>query len=252
MSRLLLGVWAAVLASLPSQAQESGMVFQASVQKKVTNDFSVSMGMDALLRNNFRNMERWSFSPKVDYRLTNWLKADAGYILLSTYYLEKQYPAVSGDKYIRCSDFWDLRHRFYASLTVSFKPVDWIQLSVRERWQYTYRPELNVSQWDADNQPVEDRTVQGYGIHLLRSFLQIGFIPRESRLRPFANMEIFSRWASEKIICNIGTNIKMSDRVTLSVFYRYKHLYSRGKKIEPKPDIHYLGIAYKYIIPVHK
>ena len=45
----------------------------------------------------------------------------------------------------KCAEYWGVRHRFNVSLTGSWK-INRLELSLRERWQYTYRPEYTVDQ----------------------------------------------------------------------------------------------------------
>ena len=222
---------------LPALAEgEAGMIMQAGVQKQVTKRFSATLTADLRLRNNFKSIERWSLSPMAGYKLTDWLKVDAGYMLLRT-----QFPQTRATATGKGLGYWDVKHRAYASLTGTCHPTGNIVLSLRERWQYTYRHVPSA----------EGMAIPDSHRHVLRSFLQVQYLIPKSPLTPYASAEIFNALDNamnfERILCTIGTNIKMSDRHTLTVFYRYKHPFSSGNN--PTPDLHYLGIAYKYTIP---
>lgn len=224
------------------------MIMQAGVQKRFTKRFSATVNAELRLRNNFKSIERWSLSPMADYKLTAWLKADAGYMLLRTHFPQTLNTTTAG-KDTQRSGYWDVKHRFYASLTGIYKPSKNITLSLRERWQYTYRRAMTVSQWETGSQYVEEKAIPSTQHHQLRSCLQIQYKPTKCPLTPYANMELFHAFDLEKILCSIGTDIKISDRNTLRVYYHYKHLYMSGAKPVTAPDLHYLGIGYKFIIP---
>lgn len=247
--KLFVVVCAAIMPCLPILAEgEAGMIMQAGVQKRFTKRFSATLNAELRLRNNFKSIERWSLSPMADYKLTEWLKADAGYMLLRTQFPQALSTTTTG-KYLQRSAYWDVKHRFYASLSGTYKPSRYIALSLRERWQYTYRQVISVSQWETGSQSVEEITMPSSHHHQLRSFLQLQYLPPKSPLTPYANVELFNAMDLEKILLSIGTNIKMSDRHTLRVYYHYKHLYLSGGKPTVTPSLHYLSIAYKYIIP---
>lgn len=247
--RLFVLVCTTFMPCLPTLAEgEAGMIMQAGVQKRITKRFSATLNAELRLRNNFKSIERWSLSPMADYKLTGWLKADAGYMLLRTHFPQTHNNTIIGKDFLR-SGYWDIKHRFYTSLTGTYKPSKNITLSLRERWQYTYRQGISISQWETGSQSVEEIAIPSFHHHQLRSLLQIQYLPPKSPLTPYANVELFNAMDLEKILCSIGTNIKISDRHTLRVYYHYKHLYVNGTKSTAPPDLHYLGIAYKYIIP---
>lgn len=244
--KLLIAACISFMPCLPALAEgEAGMILQAGVQKRVTKRFSATLTAELRLRNNFKSIERWSLSPMADYKLTDWLRADAGYMLLRTQF--QQTLSTATGKELQRAGYWDMKHRFYVSLTGTYNPTRNIVLSLRERWQYTYRQAISVSQWEPGGLSAEEMSIPGSHHHQLRSFLQVQYLITKSPLTPYANAELFNALDLEKILFTIGTSIKMSDSHTLRVYYHYKHLYSSGQY--SVPNLHYIGIAYKYTIP---
>ena len=70
------------LSLLTASAQsEGGLLMGAEAEKKVTKKLSVSLEAELRTRNNFKTMDRWVVGLGAQYKLTSWLKADAGYKL---------------------------------------------------------------------------------------------------------------------------------------------------------------------------
>ena len=160
-SKIIIAAALAAL-SMPATAQsESGLVVEAEAEKRITKDLSLGIGGDFRTRNDFKTIDRWSLGLSLNYKLASWLKADAGYKLLNTNFREDIDYDKSGDYNHWQPSYWGLRHRLYASLTGSYKFGSGIKISLRERWQYTYRPEKTVQRWDFDDEQWEDKVRHG-------------------------------------------------------------------------------------------
>ena len=136
--------------SASAQSDDFGLDFSLEAQKKLSKQWSLSLEGEYRSRNNAKTNDRWSIGLGVDYKVAKWLKASAGYTLLydnneRISYFERTDDAVlEGDAEVgdpkKCAQYWGTRHRFNVSLTASQKWGDF-KFSLRERWQYTYRPE---------------------------------------------------------------------------------------------------------------
>lgn len=232
------------LISLPTWAQgEGGLLMEADVKKSITKDFSIGFGADLRTRNNFKTMDRWSVGINADYKLTDWLKVDAGYKLLNTNFREDINLKCSGAYNSLRPSYWGIKHRFYASLTGSYKFANNIKLSLRERWQYTYRPEKTVQRWDYDDEEWEDKVRGGHAKNQLRSRFQIEYAPKKALFTPYANIELYNSWGLDKVRYNIGTDIRLDKHHSLGVFYRYQNVHDDD---DDTPNMHYLGVGYKF------
>lgn len=245
--RACLVIWTAVLsvAAQPVWGQsEGGLLIEADAEKTITKKLSVGIGGDLRTRNNFKTMDRWSLGVSADYKLTSWLKADAGYKLLNTNFREDIDLKTSGAYNHWRPSYWGVKHRFYASLTGSYKFKNNIKISLRERWQYTYRPEKTVERWDFDDEEWEDKVRDAKGKHQLRSRLQISYDRRRALLTPYVSAELYNSSGIEKIRYTLGTDIRLSKQHSLNVFYRFQDM--RNSAEDDDPDMHYLGIGYKF------
>lgn len=231
---------------LPALTQsESGLIVGAEAEKKVNKQLSFSLEADMRTRNDFKTMDRWSIGLGTSYKLNKWLKADVGYKLLDYNFREKITLKSSGDYNHWRPSYWGMKHRVYASLSGSYKFSNNIKLSLRERWQYTYRPEKTVERWDFDDEAWEDKVRKGKGKNQLRSRFEISYDKKRALLTPYASVEIYNAWGIEKIRYTVGTDIRLSKQHSFSAFYRFQDMKNVDED-EYDPDMHYIGIGYKF------
>ena len=234
------------LSLLTASAQsEGGLLLGAEAEKKVTKKLSVSLEAELRTRNNFKTMDRWVVGLGAQYKLTSWLKADAGYKLLNTNFREDIDLKANGDYNHWRPSYWGIKHRFYASLAGSYKFSNNIKLELRERWQYTYRPEKTVERWDFDDSAWEDKVRSGMAKNQLRSRFEVSYDRKRALFTPFASIELYNSWGIEKIRYNIGTDLRLSKQHNLSVYYRYQNMKHTDAE-DYEPDMHYLGASYKF------
>ena len=234
-----------IATAIPAYAQsEGGLNMTAEVEKKIDKKLSVSLEAGMRTRNNFKTMDRWSLGLGAEYKLTKWLKADAGYILLNDNNHEKINYKSSGAYNNWRPSYWGLRHRVYASLTGSYK-FNNIKLALRERWQYTYRPAKNVQRWDFDNETWEDKVRSGKAKNVLRSKFEISYDKKHALLTPYANIELYNSWGIDKIRYTVGTDFNFTKQHTLTMYYRFQDVKNVSDD-DYDPDMHYLGIGYKF------
>lgn len=256
MFRQIMVLVASILCSLsitPVMAQtESGLLLSAGAEKKVDKKLSVGIEADYRTRNDFKTADRWSVGLGADYKLAKWLKADAGYTLLNTNFREKVagYTSAKGNDKVKWRpSYWGTRHRLHASLTANRKVWGDLRLSLRERWQYTYRPSKAVERWKLDPADLtkeldDDYVRSGKGKNQLRSRLQLSWDKKRARFTPFASAEFYHSWAIEKVRYSVGTDVRLSKQHELSVYYRFQDMHNIDED-DYDPDMHYLGIGYQ-------
>lgn len=231
--------------SLTATAQsEGGLVASLEAEKKLGKKLSVEAEAELRTRNNFKTMDRWSIGLGASYKFNKWMKADAGYALLNTNFHEDISLKSNANYNNWRPSYWGIRHRVYASVAGTYKFSNNLRLSLRERWQYTYRPEKTVARWDFDNSYWEDKARTGKGKNQLRSRLQIEYDKKKALLTPYASVEFYNSMAIEKIRYTAGTDINVKKNHTFNIFYRYQNM----KNVEDgdyEPDMHYLGVGYK-------
>lgn len=243
--RIVVTALLAVMSLTATAQTEGGLIAGAEVEKKVNKQLSVGVEAELRTRNDFKTMERWSLGLAASYKFNKWLKADAGYTLLNTNFREDISYKSSGAYNNWRPSYWGIRHRVHASLTGTYKFQNNLRLSLRERWQYTYRPEKTVTRWDFDNESWEDKVRAGKGKNQLRSRLQLEYDKKKALLTPYASVELYNSWAIEKIRYTVGTDINVTKSHTFNVFYRYQNMKNVEEDVYD-PDMHYIGVGYKF------
>lgn len=258
MKRILLGLSLIIFHSSFSVAQSDdfGLDFSLEAQKKLSKQWSLSLEGELRTRDHAKTNDRWSVGLGVDYKVAKWLKASAGYNLLfdnnlKTSYFEATDDAVlDGDAEVgdpkKCAKYWGTRHRFNVSLTASQKLGDW-KFSLRERWQYTYRPAYTVDErWSYLDQAYDgkEKTYDGKGKNVLRSRFQIEYAKKGLPITPYANIELFNAWSLQKTRYSAGIDWDINKQHTLGAFYRYQNV--RNDDDDNEPNCHLLGLSYKF------
>ena len=239
-----------------AQSDDFGLDFSVEAQKKIDKKWSVSLEGEWRSRNNAKTNDRWSVGLGADYKATKWLKASAGYSFLYdnneriTYYDADDEAVLDGDVDAgdpkKRAQYWAPRHRFNVSLTVDKKLIGDFRFSLRERWQYTYRPEYTVDErWSylKDDYDGKEHTYSGKGKNVLRSRLQVEYDKSKMPVTPYASVELFNAWSLQKIRYQAGVDWKITRQHAVGAFYRYQHVRNDDDDLEP--NRHLIGISYK-------
>ena len=237
---LLLLLCSALFPTL-SHADDGGLVASIEASHKFNKKLSVGLETEFRSRNNFRTADRVSIGGDLSYKVLPWLKASAGYTLLIGNNREKLTNQDDGVNYNNWRpSYWGLRHRFNVSLTASYK-IRRVELSLRERWQYTYRPSKMTDNFDFDEGEWEDDEVKGKGKNVLRSRLQAEWDIPKCKFDPFASVEFHTTRDLEKTRFIVGVSHSVKKKHEFKLYYRYQ---VSGSSDEP--DIHMLGLGYTY------
>lgn len=256
MNRILSLLLAVLPVAAFAQSDDFGLDFSLEAQKKLSRQWSLSLEGELRTRDDSKTNDRWSLGLGVDYKVAKWLKASAGYTFL---YDNNERISYSDEDDVLDGDFeevglpkkraqyWAPRHRFNLSLTFDKKLIGDFRFSLRERWQYTYRPEYTVDErWSYVKQAYDgkEKTYSGKGKNVLRSRLQVEYDKKGLALTPYANVEFFNAWSLQKTRFNLGLDWKLSKQHSLDFFYRYQNVRSDDDDLEP--NRHLLGVSYKF------
>ena len=238
----LLLLLCALLTPTLSLADDAGLVATIEASHKFSKKLNAGFEAEFRSRNNFRTADRVGLGADVSYKLLPWLKASAGYTLLIDNNREKITYQDDGVSYNNWRpSYWGLRHRFNVSLTASYK-VKRVELSLRERWQYTYRPSKTIDNFDFDEAMWEDHLVHAKGKNVLRSRLQAEWDIPKCKFDPFASVEFHTTDVLEKTRFIVGVNHTIKKTHAFKLFYRYQRVRSGNDE----PNIHMMGLGYTY------
>ena len=246
MEKCLTVIALALLTVVPAAAQDDdfGIWGEVNVEKKIDSRWDVDAGVEFRSRDNLKAADRWAFGADATFKITDWLKASAGYTLLDDH---REKANTSGRK---ASDYWGVRHRFNVSLVGSYSFGD-LNISLRERWQYTYRPEKTVDRYWTYTDEEEDRyegevadqhTYEAKSKNVWRNRLQLKY--KVSKMwRPYLNAETHVSNGLEKVRYSAGTEIRLSKHHWLDLKYLFQKTYGDD---DEEGDRHVIGIVYTY------
>ncbi|MCR5129873.1 MAG: DUF2490 domain-containing protein [Prevotella sp.] len=239
-----------------AQSDDFGIWTSIQAEKKINTRWSAGFEAEMRTRDNVGNFDRWSAGLDLEYKIMRGLKISGGYSFLYdnneriSYYeegdgkVEKEEVSVGDPK--KMGQYWGARHRFNVSLTGQVKFGD-LEVSLRERWQYTYRPEYTVDErWSFYNEEWdgEEHVYKGKGKNVLRSRLQLEYKLRSLGLTPFASAEMYNAWSVQKMRYTVGTDWKLSKQHVFSLYYRYDNV--RNDDYDNEPNRHVIGVGYKF------
>lgn len=238
----LLLLLCAILFPIASHADDSGLIVSVGTSHKFNKKLSVGAEAEFRSRNHFRTADRFSVGGDVSYKVLPWLKAAAGYTLLLDNNREKLTFQDDGEGYNNWRpSYWGLRHRFNVTLTGSYK-VQRVEFSLRERWQYTYRPSTTIDNFDFDEGEWEDYEVKGKGKNVLRSRLQLEWDIPKCKYDPFASVEFHTTRQLDKTRFIVGVSHAIKKKHDFKLYYRYQVVNSSSDE----SNIHCLGLGYTY------
>lgn len=229
--------------TVKAQDNDFGMWYELGAEKKISRKWNVGTEAELRTRNDSKTLDRWSVGVNAEYKFFKGLKATAGYIFLNENNQEEidfKKDGLRPNKWT--PSYWGARHRFHLSLTGS---VDWnrFSFSLRERWQYTYRPEATGKKYDFDEE--DWVSVKGKGRNVLRSRCQVSYDIPHWKFDPFVNVELFNdKSGIQKSRYQVGVDYKIKKTHIFALTYRLQNVNEDDD--DGDSNIHMIGLSYKY------
>lgn len=234
-------------------ASAQTMLVGADVTKKLPCNFSVEAGLEYRTQDWFKHSDQWSVEAAASYKPVKYFKVGVGYKFIQGYTPENE----DLKNYRLIDDYWVNKHRVSVSATGQYTFFGKLTLSLRERYQYTYRPSKKVARYDMveDYTPDGFKNVEAKSKHVLRSRIGAEFKAyKKCRFTPYVNWELYSQLKvvdhdrhrhegarlCDKWRLTAGTDIRINKHNELSVFYRYCNAADAADGDEP----HTIGLTY--------
>lgn len=225
-----------------AQNDDFGVWLNAGAEKKMSKKWSLNADLGFRTRNNSKTVDRWSGELGAEYKITSFLKAAAEYELLYDNFDDKYTYHSDGSINKYTPSYWGVRHRFNVSLTGDVN-VSNFNFSLREMWQYTYRPKASNKKYDTDTEEWED--VKSKSHNLLRSRFQVKYTFPKSPFQPFGSVELFNgKGGLQKTRYTLGTAYEINKHNELKLYYRYQNIC--GDDDDDEPDEHIIGVGYTF------
>lgn len=241
---------------------DMGVWMDFVAEKKFSKKLSMEGEVEYRSRQNATEIDCMTFGLDAEYKFSKHLKGCVGYT-----YLYDNKPARTNlrpDESIKWTrpNYWLGSHRAFAQLTGDVDLGRW-NIALRERYQYTYRPEVTVVRdyYTVDNlyNYSEDDIQPSKQSHTLRSRLQASYDIRRCPVQPFANIEFNNALTAydapedpeestgtfylERIRTQIGIDWKVSKQTTVSAAYLFQASFSPA---DPTLRDHALSLTLKY------
>ena len=240
MNRLLciIGVFFGAATMVAAQGDDFGMWYELGVEKKLSPKWNIGAEGEFRTRNNSRTADRWSAGVNAEYKIVKGLKASAGYIFLYDNNQEKFDLKSDGLRPNKWTpSYWGVRHRFNLSLSGNVD-VGRLNIALRERWQYTYRPAATGKKYDFDEETW--KSVKGKGKNVLRSRLQMTYW----KFDPTASVEMFNdKSGIAKMRYQVGVDYKYKKKHVFGLTYRYQNV--NDDDDDNELNSHLIGLSYK-------
>lgn len=242
--KIILSLALAAIASLtPVHADDTGLILDLGVEQKVSKHFTLGAVTELRTRNDFRTVDHFTLGVSGKYKIAKWLKADAGYEVIVVNNREHLSMHDDGTYNNWRPSFYGTRHRFTASVTGDVD-LGRFNLSLRERYQYTYRTQVNAERYDFDNEQMEPCIVHAKHKHILRSRLKLEYNIPHCKFTPNVGAEIYTDKSLEKTKLTLGGTYTLKKHHSLEVGYHYQ-LYNHTVK-HYSTDIHHMLLGYTY------
>lgn len=261
-----------LVALLPSLAwagdnDDWGVWLNLNADKSLTRNLEVGLDGDLCTMDNCAKMDRWDVGAHLGYKAHKYLKLSAGYSFLHDCNPDNTSWSITGthisDKTVETftkdiiKEHWSSRHRFYAEASSSVKPCNWLKVSGRLRYQYTYTPAITVDhygygekmeysgkkftgEYDANNAPIftydtyssevtrdgwDKQEKESLNRQVLRTRIMLELDKTDLAWTPFASVELHNNLASsmhfDKLRTAVGTNYKINEHNTVGLSYVY-------------------------------
>lgn len=224
-----------------AESDDFGLWLSAGAEKRIDKRWSVGIEGEFRTRDNGCTADRWSVGIDGEYKISGWLRASAGYTLLYDNNEGKMTYDSDGSYKHRRPSYWGARHRVAVSLTGRAKAGDFT-FSLRERWQYTYRPEKTTSRYDYVDEAWESKTIKGKGRNVLRSRIKIDYDTPGCGIDPYASAEMFNAWSLQKTRYTVGVEYGITKHHTVGLAYIWQDV--RDDDDDNDTDSHIISVNY--------
>lgn len=251
--RTLLAFFLASVSIAASAADQDdfGTWYELGVTRILPRNFTLSTEGELRLQDGSRKVDRLGLGLQTEYRAHKYLRLGLGYTFLAGYS-----PDDLGTKRFT-PGYWTLRQRAVFELSSSVKLWRWLKIGLRERYQYTYRPEQTIDRYPLmydgngdyigydtdDNEPKTRATLH---THRLRSRLKLSLDKKGLAWEPFVAVETQNelniKMHLHKVRTHVGTEYKFNKQHAVNFAY----VFTCTTDEQPRERLHALSLGYNF------
>ena len=235
-----------------------GIWFEAGATKKLSKQWSLGVETELRLADNVRQVSRFTLGGTVDFKPLNWLRLSTGYSWIYGHTFEKRKNTWDEDdpqtlkNYKITPGYWHSKHRIKVEAAFQF-PKLWncIRISLRERYQYTWRSEFTTDRWkyrvfkhdtsiggvdykkgdlkpstpDDPNPSLDPKVNECESTHYLRSRVKVQLDKKRCPWSPFVSYELYNdlgsgfRVGKTRLSAGTGYSITKQHEVGLAYIF---------------------------------
>lgn len=269
-----------------------GTWLELGAEKALPHNLSVGLSTELRMQDNSTTVNRWGIGAELGYKVNKYFKLGASYSFLYGYNADKFKTKVTDhykddivdddhwNGYNKVETFtqsnWVMRHRFNVEANATVKLGGWLRISLRERYQYTHRPEQyenetktkwkvrydrvmdgdgNVSYqlkdeyaggWMLDYADRQERdTISMSNTHILRTRLKLEVDKKRLAWSPFVSVETQNNLTEcmhlTKVRTMVGTEYKINKHHSLEAAYVFTCETDEGRQ-----RFHAVSVGYKF------
>ena len=189
--------FAFVALSKAQKTHDFGMWMSAGAEKKLSADWSAGIGTELRTKHRREYIDRWKLDVHSTYRIHRHFKLGAAY----EFHIKNQ---ATDSETVSL-----LHHRFMADVVPAMSAGGWLHLSLRERYQYTYR--------------MAKDDIYARHEHHLRSRMKAVMATAQSKWEPFTSAEVFNnmseRFTIDELRLAVGTGFRSSPHHSVNIGY---------------------------------
>ena len=217
-----------------------GLDINLGIKKKITKSLTASLKGNLRTQDKTTEIDRFSVNAALAYKPVKYLKLDAGYEFIDRYK-----PSYITDNNNTVDSYWSPRHRATASVSGILHAGDCV-ISLRERYQYTYRQETRAAKTSSTGDAISDKIIAAEHSHIWRQRVSFEYKNPDLRIAPYAEFELFNdltdSFSLDKMRLTVGTGYHITKNHILDFYYR--HTYDSAHHGED--NSHLIGIGYEF------
>ncbi len=216
--------------------EDFGVSLSVGADKKLISVLNIGMDAEVRSNHNSEDLERLAIGGVVGYKPIDYFKIELGYTFIDQFEPEAEKNEVC------ISSYWAPKHELEATV-LGMLPIDFIELSLRFRYEYTWHHEVKADQW-RKNTPKETIIAKAHKTeHVLRSRLQLSAKIPDTMFSLYGSFDVYHNLADVFKFINI--------RYLLGINYTFikQHtpgVYVRVDSTQGSPNNYLLGFKYKY------
>ena len=228
-----------LLVPLCAMGHDLGLDINVGLKKKLIKGLNIAASFELRTQDMSSEMERIDAGIDISYKPIDYFKFGIGYDFIDKYKLKHE--TNSGNI---VDNYWSPRHRANVYVT-GILPIENFEISLREKYQYTYRTENSVKKWNSAGVQKDNKIYDAEHKHILRSRILAQYTIKSIHLSPYFSIELYNDLANkfgiDKLKLTPGLEYSIKKHHAFDLFYRYT-----AGIADSDDECHLIGVGYEF------